>query len=199
MHVELEGNLKVHAYGFLYVATKKYCWFTRRQLNDAMARFPFLRDQPPRIPSTSLKGKKGKLPKKNGTISMTSGQMLQFVIHSVEILRPLMSNAAQASPEWKAWVAHIKYLQALMKMHFTIETIRQLDELIIDAQRLFLDIENYAGLWKPKNHFAQHFPSDILRFGPPRGYWCMRFEAKNQEHKRAGKLSDYRSVPDVVA
>ena len=27
----------------------------------------------------------------------------------------------------------------------------------------------------------------------------MRFEAKNQEHKRAGKLSDYRSVPDVVA
>jgi len=199
MHVELEGNLKVHAYGLLYVATKKYHWFTRIQLNNAIARFPFLRDQPPRIPITSLKGKKGMLPKKNGSISMTSGQMLQFVIHSVEIMRPLMSSAAQASPEWKAWVAHVKYFQALMKMHFTMETVRQLDDLIIDAQEKFLAIEIYAGLWKPKNHFAQHFPSDVLMFGPPRGFWCMRFEAKNQEHKRAGKLSNYKTVPDVVA
>ena len=36
-------------------------------------------------------------------------------------------------------------------------------------------------------------------FGPPRGYWCMRFEAKNQEHKAAAKTGNYRDVPKTVS
>ena len=200
MHIELEGNLKVHAYGFLYMAIKKHRWFTRAQLNQRISQFPFLHDRPPCIPKTSLKGRKGTLPAKRGAISMTSGQMLQFVIHSLEILRPLMSvNALSHSPLWAAWVAHVKYFSAMMKMHFTEQSIIDLDHLIWDAQTKFIGIVEYSGLWKPKNHFAQHIPGDILLYGPPRNFWCMRFEAKNQEHKRSAKLGDFKGVPKTVS
>ena len=38
----------------------------------------------------------------------------------------------------------------------------------------------YYDLWVPNNHHAQHFPMDILRYGPPRLSCTMRWEAANQ-------------------
>ena len=202
MHVELEGNLKVHLYGFLYMAIK-YKWFTRAQLNARIKAFPFLSKvrRPPPIPSAALKGRKGKLPRGKGTIPYTSGHMLHFVLHSLEILRPLLAQHPSAfdSPEYKAWVAHVRYFAALMKSSFTDESIRAVDRMIYRAQRLFLAISAYAKLWKPKNHFAQHIPGDILQFGPPRTYWCMRFEAKNQDHKKAAKMGNFKNTPMTVS
>ena len=114
--------------------------------------------------------------------------MLQFTLHSLEILRPLMTDAQRSSAEYQAWLAHVRYFSALMKPHFTDASIDAVDDLIYYAQKLFLRIPAYSQLWKPKNHFAQHIPADIKLFGPPRTYWCMRFEAKNQDHKRAAKM-----------
>jgi hypothetical protein len=94
------------------------------------------------------------------------------------------------------WSAHVQYFTAMMASTFTDASIAALDGMIFRAQELFLAIEAYSSLWKPKNHFAQHVPNDIKTFGPPRTYWCMRFEAKNQEHKRAGKMSNFRDVFD---
>ena len=122
-----------------------------------------------------------------------------FVLHSLEIMRPLLSTQALASAEYAAWSAHVQYFTAMMASTFTDASIAALDGMIFRAQELFLAIEAYSSLWKPKNHFAQHIPNDIKTFGPPRTYWCMRFEAKNQEHKRAGKMSNFRDVPKTVA
>ena len=108
----------------------------------------------------------------------TSGQMLTFVTQSLTLLRPTLSQEALASPEWAAWAAHVKYFVGLMQSEFTETSICQVDADIQQAQKLFLDL--YPHLWKPKNHFVQHIPDDIRRFGPPRTYWCMRFEAKHQ-------------------
>ena len=59
--------------------------------------------------------------------------------------------------------------------------VLELDKLIYKHHKLFLEADGYGErLFKPKNHFASHFPTDILNFGPVRGYWCMRFEALNQ-------------------
>ena len=69
----------------------------------------------------------------------------------------------------------------------------------MEAQKRFLGIPAYSMLWKPKNHFATHIPGDILRFGPPRTYWCMRFEAKNQEHKASARHSNFKNTPKTVA
>ena len=50
------------------------------------------------------------------------------------------------------------------------------------AQRKFASVSAYqkASSWKLKHHLMQHLSVDILNFGAPRNYWCMRFEAMNQ-------------------
>ena len=53
-------------------------------------------------------------------------------------------------------------------------------------------VPEYNGLWKPKHHFETHVPIDLLRFGPPRGYWCMSFEGFNKVVKQATEISNYR-------
>ena len=40
MHVELEGTLKTHLYGLLYLAFK-WSWFTMHQFNSAIRTWPF--------------------------------------------------------------------------------------------------------------------------------------------------------------
>ena len=54
----------------------------------------------------------------------------------------------------------------------------------------------FAGprLFKPKNHFAAHFPVDIQNFGPVRHYWCMRFEALNQLFKAFAMGGAFRNT-----
>ena len=112
---------------------------------------------------------------------------------------PLLPARALNSPEYAAWTAHIQYFQCLIARRFSDASIARLAQLIYIAQSKFLQIKAYELLWKPKNHFAQHFPLDIKRFGPLRGYWCMRFEAKNQEHKRAAKMGRWVDVPKTVS
>lgn len=35
----------------------------------------------------------------------------------------------------------------------------------------------------PKHHILTHYPSIILKSGPPRHFWCFRYEAKHKELK----------------
>ena len=197
MHVEMEGNLKVHLYAFLYTCIARG-WLTRTKLNAAIRAYQWPGGSYiPEIPHATLTGTAGRLPKKGGSIPFNSGPMMSFVTQSLTLLRPILSKAGLASKEWQAWVAHTEYFVAMMKSEFTDASIALLDEMIQKAQTLFIQL--YPHLWKPKNHFAQHIPADIKRFGPPRTYWCMRFEAKNQEHKRAAKTGNWRDTPGTIA
>ena len=45
---------------------------------------------------------------------------------------------------------------------------------------------------KPKFHFLIHYPTAILRFGPPRCYWTIRHECKHSALKRAMTQSKNR-------
>ena len=184
MHIELEGNLKVHLHGFLHSCVMRYKWFSRKRLNARLKAFDFGEHyrragaRPPQISAKNVKGVKGNKPSRKGTITMTAGHMLQFTIYSLEILRPLLPAAAFESKEYLAWAAHVLYFRVLLRRRFTEATVKKLDCMIYDAQKKFLAVPHYRPLWKPKNHFAQHIPADIRRFGPPVGYWCMRFEGR---------------------
>lgn len=199
MHVETGGNLQSHGHAFLYMAIHRKKWFTRSDLNQAInqARGPHFRV--PSIPAVSVKGVAGGLPNPKGHLPYSSGETLSFAIHSVEVLRPLLPESALNDPVWLAWVAHTQYFSAALKSSFTTADVHALEKSIAKAQELFLAIDQYKAMWKPKNHFAQHLPADILVFGPPRGVWCMRFEAKNQEHKKAAKMGNWREVPLQIA
>mgnify|MGYP003988397729 CR=1 FL=1 len=41
--------------------------------------------------------------------------------------------------------------------------------------------------------FLDHVVFDTYRFGPPRGYWCMAFEAFNGIVKRAANRSNFKN------
>eukprot|EP00965_Chrysotila_dentata_P087729 2896735-Pleurochrysis_carterae.AAC.1 len=97
-------------------------------------------------------------------------------------------------PVWLCWQLHLDYLTILMQHQMSVSTIHRLDQLIQQHQRLFLEIHKDSPRFKPKHHFAQHFPMDILRLGPPRHYWTMRFEAMNQVFKRFATTGNYMDV-----
>ena len=78
----------------------------------------------------------------------------------------------------------------------------ELDRLIYEHHTSFLEAckkEYGIRLFKPKNHFASHFPIDIMNFGPVRTYWCMRFEALNQLFKNFAKTGSFRDTCKRVA
>lgn len=55
-------------------------------------------------------------------------------------------------------------------------------------------IPEYEGLSKPKHHFAQHVPVDILQHGPVRGYWAFAFEGFHQIIKKKAYGSTFVNV-----
>ena len=110
-----------------------------------------------------------------------------------------------AHPVWTCLQQHLQYFTLLLQTSFSKADVRRIDQLIYSQQSIFLTIPQYhrcrapllprasfcqtfkpslpsglCSLWKPKNHFAQHFPVDIMRYGPPVYYWCMKFEMRHQ-------------------
>ena len=61
-----------------------------------------------------------------------------------------------------------------------------------------VQVPEYEGLRKPKHHFLTHLALDIYRYGPPRGYWCMSFEAFNAVVKRAANRSNFKDEVESV-
>ena len=59
---------------------------------------------------------------------------------------------------------------------------------------------NFAGRIEPKMHFMIHYPALIIKFGPVRPLWAMRFEAFHQKVKKVMKhCSSFKNVPLTVA
>jgi len=145
-----------------------------------------------------MQAKKNRTPQTNKTLRWTAGEMLHLVTSSVELMGQLMTSTQKQHTVWKAWVAHVNYFMQLMQMSFTVDELGDLRKKIVDAHQLFLSVSEFQKLWSPKHHYSLHFVTDILRFGPPRFYWCMRFESKNKEHKNAAKTGNFRDVPGTI-
>jgi hypothetical protein len=45
---------------------------------------------------------------------------------------------------------------------------------------------------KPKNYFLVHYPTIIKNSGPPRHYWCFRYEGKHKELKMYARSTTSR-------
>lgn len=78
----------------------------------------------------------------------------------------------------------------LISYTFTENAIVSLQHLIKEHN------ENYVILFndslKPKHHLLVHYPSIIRQSGPPRHFWCFRFEAKHRELKTYARVTSSR-------
>ena len=61
------------------------------------------------------------------------------------------------------------------------------------------DDTKFKSHWKPKHHFVQHLPVDMLRLGPARGYWCYSYEGYNKVIKQITKGSNFKNICKRVA
>ena len=131
-------------------------------------------------------------PKSGCHIHMTAGQTLLFARHSPTIFARL--NVPSNDPALKCWLTHLEYLNILMQQEIDEAQILEMEALVRSHQEQMKKISEYDGLWKPKHHSACHFGLNIRRFGPPRHYWCMRFEALNQLFKRIAIGGSFRET-----
>lgn len=202
MHVEMEGNLKVHIPCFVFMAVRVHKWFTLDELNTAIARYnwPVGRaDRPPVFHHSVIEGTRDLTPKSDASLGWTAAQVMHFTLHSMAIIRPILPTKALREKVWTCFALHQAYFVMLLQTSFALADIALLDRLIYRQQRLFLSIVHYDEHWRPKNHYAQHFPVDILRFGPPTMYWEMKCEMKHQEMKGYASSSNFVNVAQTVA
>jgi hypothetical protein len=195
MHVELEGSLKNELAAMLYhfIRHRPGWQFSLTALNARIQTYAWPGGyKPPTFTEGYLnKGTTAGLPKKGCHVHMTSGDMMTFARHSIDLMLPLVQDTTD--PVWLCWVAHVRYVRLLLQQSLTSDEVVELDWLIYDHHTQFLACHGKR-MFKPKNHFACHFPTDIRNHGPVRTYWCMRFEALNQLFKTFAKTGAFRNT-----
>ena len=80
----------------------------------------------------------------------------------------------------KYWVNFLRCLQITLLSLSPVasdQTLESLQCLIAIYSKTFQELYPDE-TFKPKLHYLVHFPSQLRDFGPLRGHWCMRFEAK---------------------
>lgn len=117
-------------------------------------------------------------------------------MHAEQMFRTLLPPGKyEEDPIWKCLLLHLDIIRMMMMHALPRSTVRGVLAKKIHAwQKLFLSIIDYSDLFKLKGHWYSHFPTDVLRFGPTRQYWCMRFEALNQFFKRVATHGSYRDT-----
>ena len=201
MHIEEEGNLKIHIPAFTYMLTTHF-GVALDVINDRIRSCNFgssRSDTPPEFRDTVKKGTINGTPADDVSLGWSATQVHYFAMHALEIFGPLITPAMEQHAVWLCFKQHIQYYMLLQQTKFTKNDVAQLDQLIFSQQTLFLSIPHYFSLWRPKNHFAQHFPVDILRYGPPVYYKCLKFEMRHQLIKKIARGCNFKNVEHTVA
>jgi hypothetical protein len=116
-------------------------------------------------------------------------------------LLPIMvgSRVPEDCPEWEILlllkdIAEYAFAPKIMKSQCA-----HLHAIIQDHHQLLLRCFPNIRL-KPKHHFIAHYPELILKFGPLRSCWCMRFEAKHSYFKSLVlRLHNFINVCQMLA
>ena len=115
-----------------------------------------------------------------------------FCLHSVAILGPLMTEAMMRHPAWASWVKLVELFSFAIQHELPVGYSQRIDDLMLQHSALFDEVDQYVKLKRPKHHFASHLAIDAWKYGPPRGYWTMGFEAFNKVIKAGGRRSNMK-------
>lgn len=109
---------------------------------------------------------------------MSSREMMTFANFLPLMIGDLVPDEDEV---WKHLCRLLTLMDLLLSKHFDTAKLNYIKILIekqlIDYKRLFSDH------LKPKHHLLVHYASIIEKSGPPKEYWCYRFEAKHKEFK----------------
>jgi len=91
---------------------------------------------------------------------------------------------------WKFFSTLLKIIDLLLSYNFTEGKIMNLKQLINQHNSMFIRLFNDT--LKPKHHFLIHYPTITQYSGPPRFYWCFKYEGKHRELKMYARTTTSR-------
>lgn len=80
----------------------------------------------------------------------------------------------------------------MLSYTFTENAISHLKTFIFQHNCMYITLFNDT--FKPKHHFLVHYSTIIINSGPPRHYWCFRFEGKYKEFKMGVRSTTSRKT-----
>lgn len=91
---------------------------------------------------------------------------------------------------WTFMINFNKLIECLLLSNWNEPAIIQFRNLVVICNRDYVRL--FQDTLKPKHHFLVHYPLVIKMSGPPKDYWCFRFEAKHKELKSVARSTNSR-------
>ncbi|XP_042150719.1 uncharacterized protein LOC120841378 [Ixodes scapularis] len=111
------------------------------------------------------------------------------------LLPQLYGNSIpEGNPHWKVYLAYRHVVDIILAERIPKDCIPYLLVKVQEFLELYTRQYPNAAV-TPKLHYLLHYPKYILKFGPPRRFWGMRFEAKHSYFKSiASKVKNFRNI-----
>jgi len=189
MHDHLEG---VCHFDFCIIIQQCIAkgYFTLNSLNATIICFDYgchdIGSRPPMIRQEHLD--KGKL-------HFSAAEMMCFTT----IFGLLIGDKVpEDEPGWRLYIL-LKETLDIVLAPSVLEGSSDLLEALIREHHSLL-VEQFKVNLKPIHHFSVHYPRLMTQFGPPRHFWCMRYEGKHRPLKQiANATTSRRNLPYTVA
>jgi len=189
MHLLLEGVIPYELKLFLHFCIFDASYFTCDWLNVQLNSFQYTyleADRPEQIQRADLLHEK-KL-KQTSSAVLTLCKVLPYIL------------GVKVPADCDKWLNFLRLLQITFLAtcpYATADTAGQLSQLITTHHTLFREHYPKAAV-TPKMHYLIHLPLQLMKFGPLRHHWCMRFEAKHAFFK-SFNLKCFKNIPKTLA
>jgi len=111
-------------------------------------------------------------------LKMSGRQMMCFVNFFSLMIGDLVPEDDEV---WNFFLTFLEIIEILLSNKLTQGSVPHLKYLINKHNSNYITF--FHDSLKPKHHLLTHYPSIILKSGPPRHFWCFRYEAKHKEFK----------------
>ncbi len=91
-------------------------------------------------------------------------------------------------PHWNLLLLLMEIVDIVLAPRINAGLASYLSHLIAEHHQTYLALFPDKHL-TPKHHFLVHYPTALIRCGPPCRYWCMRFESRHNYFKQVARGS----------
>lgn len=120
-------------------------------------------------------------------LKMTASEMKSFIRFFPLIIGDLITEDDNV---WNFFKILLKLIELLLKSFLSANDILLLRDLISEHNEKYVVL--FSDTLKPKHHLLIHYPTIIENSGPPKHFWCFRFEAKHKEVKTYANVTTSR-------
>jgi len=127
-------------------------------------------------------------------LDLNASETFLYVMHSVTLVEPLLTERGRQHPAWRSWLAHRAVVAKCLQHSIAESEADGLATLIKAHEAAFDRVIQYDDLERPKHHFQKHLPDALRRHGLFRAFWCMPWEAFLQLIKRIIHMGNFKKV-----